>query len=285
MIPEVDYIIPISSPGGIEYEERLETLRYVINIFLARQTGIAINVVIVEQVLGPGSKPFLQGLRVSSSCHPKLVQVLFPVFNKCWLYNIGLRLSRNRHVFLADLDCVYLEDKLKHALEFAVSNKLRWCIAWDSIHYTGPRCKSKILANNVVDWSDCETVPEDKIEYDGYEGGLVYFERRFLVEELGGCNEFFRDLGEMDNSLAHSARVTSGQNRRFRSELFHLFHTVSPMKNSPLRPFNRQIMSYVRKNVPVCNLIMKKMWTNGLSGRLDSPACDRTSFNKERLHL
>jgi hypothetical protein len=281
MIPEIDYIIPISNPGGIEYEERLETLRYFFNVFLPRQTGVMINVLVVEQAVDPDRELFFQRATVGSESNIKFLRVCNPVLNKNWLYNIGLRQSRNPHVFISDMDCVYLEDRLKEVIEFAVADQMKWCIAWDAIHYAGPRCKSAIIADGSVDWSDCATVPKKTIEYDGYEGGIVYFLRKFLIGELGGCNEFFKYLGGADNSLAHRARMTSGKNIRFKSDLFHLHHSLSPMKSSPLRVFNKQLLAYVRRNVVTCNLVMRKMWINGVSGRVDSPACDRTSWDKE----
>jgi hypothetical protein len=109
--------------------------------------------------------------------------------------------------------------------------------------------------------------------------------RQFWKKELGGASEFFLDLRGMDNEIAHRARITSGQDHRNLNDLIHLYHSLSPMKDSPHRKANKKILQYTFKNPYIVNKTYLKMEREGLLGNKERPASKATSFFFQRTHL
>jgi len=277
----VDYIIPVCSVGGQDAIERVSNLQYVIDGFLSRQTGVTINLIIAEQICTP-FRPVTEQITLPK--YAKVIRVKHEPFNKGWLQNIGVRHAESEHIVFGDLDCCYLNNGgIKDLISFVEKRALKWCIGWNKIIYIGQHCKRSLISENILLPDDLENLPQSKLQC--HEGGIVYFNRTFLENELGGSNEFFRDLRGMDNAIAARARATSGQNLRMYNKLIHLYHPWSPMKDSEHRPYNKKILNFTVKYPFDVNKMLIKMREHGLLGNPEYPASKVTSFYHQRTHL
>jgi hypothetical protein len=281
MMELVNYIIPVCSIGGQDSSARVENLQYVIDGFLTRQKEVEIKLIIVEQVCGP-FRPLTEQVKIPS--YAKVIVVNGKTFNKGWLQNIGVAESESNNLIMADLDCCYVDDHgICGLLDFIDRNKLKWCIGWNRIYYVGKRCKDYLIKTNTLLSDDLQDLPQDKLQ--SHEGGIVYFDRNFLKDELGGISEFFLDLRGMDNAIATRARIASGQDLRNYNTLIHLYHPWSPMKDSPRRPYNKEMLNFTRKHPYEVNRVFIKMRQKGMLGNINHPASDVTSFYQQRTHL
>jgi hypothetical protein len=277
----VNYIIPVCSVGGQDRTERVSNLQYVIDGFLSRQKNVDIKLIIVEQVCGPFR---LVTEQIKLPPYSQVIVVKGSPFNKGWLQNIGVSVSESRHLIMGDLDCCYLNDDGIHdLLSFVQNKKMKWCIGWNRIYYVGARCKRSLIDDNRLLGDDMEDLPQEKLQC--HEGGIVYFNRLFWREELGGASEFYLDLRGMDNEIAARARATSGQDHINYNTLIHLYHPLSPMKDSPHRPQNKKMLVFTRRYPDIVNRIMLKMREKELLGNRECSASDATSFYYQRTHL
>ena len=236
---KLDYIIPIYNLK----KHRLRNLVYHKDIFLNKQEDVDINLHIVVQ---------------DKKTHP--------IFNKQWLCNIGVRDSTTDHIIIADLD-VYIQNNDKYlsmCMHIIKALNLRWAFLWNKVKYM----TEDGLSYTRHDW------PEPFVN----EGCIVYFQRS-LWEEMGGANEWIRELRGPDNDLALRARYLTGTHYGLPFELIHSWHPISPMKRSKFKKNNLEILKYTRKHPEeVIKLLKKQNW-----GNINAPYCDNMSFYEARV--
>ena len=138
-------------------------------------------------------------------------------FNKCWLYNIGVKNAKSNRIILGESDCAPANPLyFGRLLNFIEEKKCPWAYCWEKIYYLK------------------ENLSEVKRSYapriGGPEGGLVYF-RKDYYWDIGGANEWMNNLGAMDNELMARARFgTPRQIFKVPERIFHYWHMSSKLK-------------------------------------------------------
>jgi len=140
-----------------------------------------------------------------------------------------------------------------------LKNNHKWFFAWNKIIYWNKDFTEKLRVD-----SPRETMAE---------GGLVYFDKDFYWE-IGGSNEFFQELGGIDNELATRARSVIGEDKLFEGTINHLWHPISYLKKENWRfgkhyVKNRILYYQVKDNPKLAIAEMKKMKIGRLISRGD----------------
>jgi len=154
---KIDYIIPIANINDDGFTQRLYNLNSIL-----RTIPDFINVVLVEQMINPVYKLYSKSLEFipkSLSLTKKVVR--FHTFNKGWLYNIGVKLSRTDHIILAEGDINVNRKYFMDLKEFILKSDHKWFFAWNKIIYWNKDFTEKLR----------EDTPRETMA----EGGLVYF--------------------------------------------------------------------------------------------------------------
>jgi len=112
-----------------------------------------------------------------------LVKRELPYFNKCWLFNIGARQAKYKHLLFLDADMLFGEDLLSKVLDEAKDKKCFIC--WDKIIL-------KAGKDNPVERNQNPNISETI-------GGCFYFDKDYYFNVFGGMNENFRGYGAEDN--------------------------------------------------------------------------------------
>ncbi len=221
-----NYIIPVANTGERDFEDRLVNLRLILNQYPKSD----VQMVLVEQVVNKSLPTFGDKLRLGKDV--AYIQVINPVFNKGWLYNLGVKASKSDDVILGESDCTpNTPNAYFHKLhETMTIMKRQWAFAWNKLIYLAPDGKS---VQKVVS-------PKEGFA----EGGIVYFKKKYY-NRIGGANEFMRELGGIDNELAK--RASFFQSRySFNWTLVHHWHNQNTMKSNDwqyaeYRTMNRKI--------------------------------------------
>jgi len=187
-------------------------------------------------------------------------------FNKQWLVNRGFRESTAGWVFVADMDVIgegteYVWD----VTQWLKQNNLQWGFGWNRLVYRG-----KDGGKDRDDW------PNPGVQ----EGGVVVFGRS-LWKEMGGANEWIRELSGPDNDLALRARYVSGTYSSYPRTLTHQWHPRSEMKRAKWLKNNQSILKYTNK-FPwrVVKLLKMQPWGGA------EPYCDKSFYEtRTNAHL
>jgi len=105
---------------------------------------------------------------------------------------------------------------------------------------------------------------------------VVVFSRG-LWKEMGGANEWIRELRGPDNDLATRARYVTGEYSAFPCTLTHQWHPKSSMKKTKWLKSNLSILKYTNK-FPWRVVKLLKMQNRGG----ERPYCDK-SFYESRI--
>jgi hypothetical protein len=190
---------------------------------------------------------------------------VWPEFNKGWLLNIAVNKSDAEWIVVNDVDVVpmkttYYVDTAK----WLDDRELDWGFGWNKLLY-----KSEDgCGNDRDDW------PSPGIQ----EGGIVYF-RRKLWDDIGGANEYIRELRAPDNDIAFRAMYVSGTRSAKPETLTHRWHPISSMKNTKWRRNNRSILEYTYKRPDKVISMLKKE----NRGNKNGPYCMNRSFYEARI--
>ena len=182
-------------------------------------------------------------------------------FNKQWLCNKAFRESAAGWVFLADMDVVGEGQYVWPVVQWLKKKDLQWGFGWNRLIYRGK--------DGGVDRDDW---PNPGVQ----EGGVVVFSRG-LWKEMGGANEWIRELRGVDNDLALRARYVSGDYSAFPCTLTHQWHPKSSMKKTKWLKSNLSILKYTNK-FPWRVVKLLKMQNRGG----ERPYCDK-SFYESRI--
>ena len=225
-----NFIIPVCNTNGDDFSYRVNNVNSIINSLPNN-----VKLILVEQDMG--HKLFGPNLNLRSD--DKHIIVKYKIFNKPWLQNIGVRESDSQHVIIGESDCIpdstgnYFIELDKH-----IQNR-PWCHAWNRIQYHG---------------EDYNIITRDEIgpKKGLAEGGLVYFNKSFY-NSIGGANEWFLELGGMDNELIRRAEFKC-INKPFKWIIHHHWHPSNIMKadkwaNSLYRKDNQAKYRFISVNV------------------------------------
>jgi len=206
----------------------------------------------------------------SQQCAKAHINVVNPdtkEFNKQWQCNLGVRQSKTNKIIIADADIVYHSDSyLSEFMNWIEYHKLRWAFGWTRVLYQAKDGGRPVRD----DW------PEPGIN----EGCIVYFEKA-LWEEMGGANEWVRELRGPDNEIALKARFLTGTHIGFPVTLTHRWHPPSQMKHTQYRENNKEILKYTRKRPrEVIDILKRQDW-----GSADGSYCTKKSFYEARMGI
>lgn len=232
----MDYIIPICNMGDNSFDYRLRNLEALIRIIPP-----FVNLVIVEQIVDTTKKLYINNIREPEKINIDKQIVRHPIFNKPWLYNIGVNMTRTDKIFLAEGDIntnrLYFGDLFTYIYS-GEGKHLDWFFAWDEIIYWDEQFKNKARVDS----------PRPGMA----EGGVVYFNKDFYWK-IGGANEWLQELGGIDNELSLRAKFVSGYYLNFKWTINHLWHPISHVKKdgwkyATHRLNNRRIFYKVKEN-------------------------------------
>jgi len=232
----MDYIIPICNMGDDGFDYRLRNIESLIRIIPP-----FVNLIIVEQIVDTTRKLYTSNIRMPDKINIDKRIVRYDIFNKSWLYNIGVKLARTDKILLAEGDIntnrLYFGDLFTYIYNGEGKN-LDWFFAWDEIIYWDKEFKNKVRADS----------PRPGMA----EGGVVYFNKDFYWK-IGGANEWLQELGGIDNELAERSKFLSGYYIKFKWSINHLWHPISHVKKegwkyAKHRLNNRRIYYKVKSN-------------------------------------
>lgn len=242
---KMDYIIPISNINGDGFRHRLNNLNMILRV-----APDFVNIVIIEQMINPVNKLYTKNLdKISKNLSITTKVVRFHTFNKGWLNNIGVKNSKSNNIILAEGDININRKYFIDLKDFIEKNDYKWFFAWNKIIYWNENLSKKLRVDT----------PRKGMA----EGGLVYFDKDFYWS-IGGSNEFFQELGGIDNELATRARFHNSKDKLFEGTINHLWHPVSNLKKDNWKLgkhhlTNRTIYYQVRKDPGLAINTLKKM--------------------------
>lgn len=252
---KLSIIIPIGDmAGGVGLDERVKSLVFAIRTFYSQHKDTE-TIIVSQGVHVPWISEIHSNIRT--------IEVNYPIFNKSWLVNVGVRQAKADVVCIAEADMWAYSPYLTKVVDWMKRFKMGWCFAWNRLHYTSPEEKAMIL--------ETETQPIERPSRivrptKGYsEGGLIMFTKRFY-QNMGGFNEWMEELGGIDNEVCRRAEyLSSGRNRypMFPEIVYHLWHEKVRRKESESRKRNVGIYRYVCRSLPQSiTLLRSKDWGN-----------------------
>ena len=187
-------------------------------------------------MLKPVNKLYTNNLDVPKNLNITKKVVRYPIFNKPWLYNIGVKLSKTDNILLAEGDINVNRKYFIELKEFIKNSNKKWFFAWNRIKYWNENA-DKVLR-------------DDKPRIGMAEGGIVYFNKSFYWD-IGGANEHIQELGGIDNELIRRASFISKTYDSFEWIINHMWHPISKVKKDKWkkgkhRPDNVRIYCYTK---------------------------------------
>ncbi len=259
----LDVIIPMGNLVPNSLESRVETINAVLSHFYARQCGISFNIIIVEQSMD-GKIYYMPNIpRQVFETKIKKIEISYPIFNKSWCINVGLRQSSSRFILIADPDIFCKEIYFRELLQYLENGS--WCFAWNKLRYTEVAEKAMLIDNGIPSMKGKETCGPKR----GFsEGGLVLFKRTFF-ERMGMANEFIEELGGIDNEMMDRARHLDPGHPPYNMPIYHLWHEGSQKSTRPTRAINVKICRKCKANAGKMINIINRL--DG--GNFNAPYC------------
>jgi glycosyltransferase involved in cell wall biosynthesis len=227
----ISIIIPVSSLVRKAVPKRLESVQCAIRDFYK-----GCEVIVVEQSLD-GQLYFIPRLK-----GVKTVKLNYPVFNKSWCLNVGVKHATNDYVVVADADMYARNVNWQGLLNWMNQGQL-WSFVWNQLHYTNDQ-QRKLLLGGI------NALPSLKVvrPKPGYsEGGLVCFYKPFFYN-IGQFNECMTELGGPDNEIILRAKHVYEDYPKYPATVYHLFHEQKPKSQRPTRRENIKILKQTRDN-------------------------------------
>lgn len=222
---ELSIIIPVCDLVPEAVESRIKALNLALKNFY-----INVEVIIVEQVLSEKTC-FLNRLNGG-----KKIRIEYPVFNKPWCINVGVKNASFDHIVIADCDMYSTNAYWPKLLDWMKINDFNWGFAWNRLVYTDRKQADVVLSNGCFPGLRYETPRR------GYsEGGLVCFNKSFFYS-IGCCNEMFQELGGPDNEIILRARSVEPSYAMFPALVYHIHHKQRKKSSRPTRGRNRELL-------------------------------------------
>lgn len=275
MRADITCIIPLADMTGKEehFSERIATLNFSLKNFYALHKNIC-TLIVCQNI--NSKKPWSRIIELpDDTC--RIIEVSYPVFNKPWLFNVGVSNSNSSFICLAESDMYAKEPYFERVAAAMIDNSWKWCFGWNRLCYTTLEEKRAILSGRTFDDTGSRWVRPTR----GYsEGGFVFFRRQFY-DRIGGGNEWIQELGGPDNEMAARARFNSGQYDAYPARVYHLWHPKTRDKVRPTRKHNVGILHYFnRKPTAITNLLTKQ-----IHGNPNAPYCKYKSFFQARVEM
>jgi hypothetical protein len=223
----IDYIIPVCNIGDLDFGIRCENISFLLKEFLAKQTNILLNVILVEQIINDNLIRYQDNIVIPKDLKINILTVQHPIFIKPWLYNIGVRNSISENIIFGEADVFCGDPNFLSGFLEQIEGKIKWCFIWYTVKKLTEEGRRKLLSFDRLNESDYHRVYP---AHNRCEGMGVYFDKSFFRNELGWANELFKELGGNDNELAYRAWKASGEYIKYPSTLIHLWHPKSILK-------------------------------------------------------
>ena len=261
----LDVIIPLCDMFPRSTDERLHTLNFALRQFYAKQTGIKLRMIFVEQSLGAPVR-YLPKIAALPGIEVVKVSIQHPVFNKGWCTNVGVKHVTSPVFMLAEADMFCVDNYLATAVAWMEETQSKWCFGWNDLYYTTKEEKRMLMAGLPLIrlGPGRRTRPKRRMA----EGGFVLFDTQFF-KDMGYANEWIQELGGPDNDLAERARYMTGYYRMFKQQVFHLWHERVPLKNRPTRQNNIYIIKLTRRNTSKVQVVLQA----ANPGQKEEPRC------------
>lgn len=266
---DFDYIIPVCRFNNNSFEYRKKNLEFIIKQ-LKKQKNVKINIIIVEQILSEENKESFLNFDKDINYY----KVFHKVFNKSWLYNIGAKKSKTDKLFFGEGDCCFFDKHYFEKILSLLKEDIKWCFCWNKIKYFDKISSEKILSedNNFV-----ETEYDYKREFTPHkgsaEGGIVFYRKKFFLEDLHGYSEFFENLGGEDNEVVFRSSKLTNSYIKLPFTIYHLFH-----------PRFENISEEHKKNIKFLKITYEDyLKVNNFYKKLDIGCENPNNVNKEFL--
>lgn len=269
----VDYIVPLCNMGSSDCSHRVRTLSHAMNRFLGVQKDVHVNVVLVEQILDDKYPTIIPQIEKVEGLSVRNITVRHPIFNKGWLYNIGARNSISDNLILTESDIFVPNDTyFRNLLVWIQKNKAPWAFGWYKIYYVNRQNTDGFFKGSPLNYKNYDRVSSPNP--GSTEGGIVYYDKSFYFNTLGGASEFFLELGGIDNEIIRRAQKGFPQYLKFPQIISHLWHPTSKVKNGKYRSANRTLYHYTRLRPQVVTKYLKSLKV----GTKENPLSDSFSF-------
>lgn len=229
----ISVIIPVSLLVKKSLNKRVETLNRAI-----KDLYKGLDVIVVEQSLN-GQFYFLDNI---IDC--KKVKISYPVFNKGWMINVGVKHSLYDDLIIADCDMYAKCVNWDTVLYWFNYNRHQWGFVWNRIVYTTNEQRCKILDGGS---SRCIGVKYDTPRSGYSEGGLVYFKKDFFYK-IGQFNEYLQQLGGIDTEIIIRCRHLYNKYPCYPMTVFHLWHQQEKKSSRPERLENIKKIRHLRQH-------------------------------------
>ncbi len=144
-------LYPLANIGFDNFDIRVEPMNFCLRNFLARQSGVDIKVIFVEQILDPSLESFQSKLQVPDGLNHEFIIVRNREFNKHWLHNIGVKAGTAPRFILADCDIYTNKDFLKDAVEFGEVVDAKWFFCWEEVCYMKEEATRRLMEHDLSD--------------------------------------------------------------------------------------------------------------------------------------
>lgn len=228
----LSYIIPLANIGHPDFFDRVNNVQRQLNEYPED-----IQIIIVEQRIMDVIPTFFRQLSIPKNA--TYYRLEYPVFNKSWCINLGVKKSKYGNIIIGESDCTpeHSHKYFTDLLNYVDKNNTKWMFGWDRIKYYNK------------DHSD--VYRDDEPKKGMAEGGLQYFNKDFFWS-IGGSNEFLQELGTIDNELVRRAELNGGYHK-FNHTIIHHWHEWNKMKKdnwkfAEHRNDNKKIYYWVDKH-------------------------------------
>lgn len=267
---KIDVIIPLCNLLPISLSERLLSLDRALHDFYAMQSA-DVQVILVEQSLD-GKYPYLDAVVRPDKLKCEAVSLQYPIFNKCWCINAGVRVCRGDLVIIADSDMYCRDSYLEHAGKWFRAQGLKWAFAWDKLLYTTDEEKKTLITGQRIQ-HPAKFGKRFVLPARGYsEGGLVMFDVDFFWQ-IGGANEWLQELGGPDNELSRRAEWASTTYEMYPQTVYHLTHPQRPKGQRPTRKENKRVYHSVVTSTHAAVKFLRKNRGGGVA-----PKCSQLKW-------
>jgi len=254
---------------------REEALCHSIDTFYSKHTGI--ELIFVCQNYTMSENLFTECAKFKNIDKGNIaIEALlnYPVFNKGWCINVGARIAKYDTICIAESDMWAPEPFLNDAAKHMNDKEYKWCFGWNKLLYTSENERKKVLSGEsfqIISVGKNIVFPKR----GGSEGGFVLFNKKFYFD-IGGCNEWFEELGGPDNELARRAEAVSCTYVKFNQFVYHLWHKPCRDNDRFTRKHNRKLYCHIVGNIQKTNRLLRKQ----PFGNTEHPLCSTKSYEE-----
>jgi hypothetical protein len=251
---EVSVIIPIGDAyNGKAMPDRWEALAFSIRTFYAKHKALEL-VIVLQDTMMPGKVvDVINKFMCLGKRYAKIIPIEYKTFNKGWCCNVGAKAARFNTIAIAESDMWAPKPYLNEITE------CDWIIAWDNLCYTSEVHRKMILSGIAVSNDIAERRGSMFVHptIGASEGGMVLFNKKFFFS-IGGCNEWFEELGGPDNEIARRAQFASKTYIMHNQTVYHLWHPKCRNLKNPIRLKNVKLYKSTCRHLKEFNTFLSK---------------------------